>query len=311
MTPSMQHHDDAPAPHVEEVSDGVFAYIQLDGSWGLNNTGFIVGRDAVVAIDCCFTERRTRWLLDTIRRYAGTKPVRALINTHHHGDHTHGNYLFLPDATIIGHALCRETMLGEGLAAMRFFPDVEWGQIEVAPPSVTFDDRLDLWIDDLKLELIYAGPAHTTNDIVVWIPQRKVLFAGDIIFNGGTPFVLAGSIEGSLEALARVQALSAESIVPGHGAVCAPDVIADVDAYLRLVQAAAREGHAANAEPLEVARELDLGPFTQWLDPERLAANVHRAYSELRGEALGTPLGPQAVRDMIAYNGGEPPRCLA
>ena len=129
MTSSVEHQDDLPPPRVEEVSDGVFAYIQLDGSWGLNNTGFIVGRDAVVAIDCCFTERRTRWLLDAIRRYAGMKPVRALINTHHHGDHTHGNHLFLPEATIIGHTLCRETMLREGLASTRLWTDVEWGEI--------------------------------------------------------------------------------------------------------------------------------------------------------------------------------------
>src|SRR6266496_1324931 len=153
MTSSVEHQDDLPPPSVEEVSDGVFAYIQLDGSWGLNNTGFIVGRDAVVAIDCCFTERRTRWLLDASRRYAGMKPVRALINTHHHGDHTHGNHLFLPEATIIGHTLCRETMLREGLASTRLWTDVEWGEIDVTPPFLTFNDRLDIWVDDLKIEL--------------------------------------------------------------------------------------------------------------------------------------------------------------
>ena len=311
MTSSTGHHDELPPPRVEEVSDGVFAFIQLDGSWGLNNTGFIVGRDAVVAIDSCFTERRTRLLLDSIRRYAGAKPVRALINTHHHGDHTHGNQLFLPGATIIGQTLCRETMLSEGLAATRLFPDVEWGHIDVTPPSLTFDDRLDLWVDDLKLELIHVGPAHTTNDIVVWLPERKVLFAGDLIFNRGTPFVLAGSIQGSLEALARVDAFGAQNIVPGHGAVCTSQIIRDIEAYLRLVQTHAREGFDAGSEPLEVARQMDLGVFAEWLDRERLAANVHRAYSELRGEPRATPLGPQAVRDMIAFNGGEPPRCVA
>ncbi len=313
MTAASSHHhdDELPPPRVEEVSNGVFAYIQLDGSWGLNNTGFIVGRDAVLAIDGCFTERRTRWLLEAIRRHGGSKPVRALVNTHHHGDHTHGNRFFLPGATIIGHTLCRQAMLREGLAATRLFTEVDWGQIDVAPPSLTFDDRLDLWVDDLKLELIYVGPAHTTNDVVVWILERKVLFAGDIIFNGGTPFVLAGSIAGSLEALARIERLGAETIVPGHGAVCGPELIADIRVYLTLVQDAAREGFAANTPPLDVAREMDLGPFGGWLDGERLAANVHRAYSELRGEPRGTPLPPDAIRDMIAYNGGNPPRCLA
>src|SRR3954462_13827527 len=92
---------DLPPPAIEEVAAGVFAYVQLDGSWGLNNSGFLVGRHGVTVIDTCFTERRTPALVDTISSYT-TLPLRTLVNTHHHGDHTHGNYL-LPAATIIGH----------------------------------------------------------------------------------------------------------------------------------------------------------------------------------------------------------------
>src|SRR5436309_6616113 len=84
-------------PALEEVSAGIFAYIQLDGSWGLNNTGFIVGSDSLIAIDSCFTERRSRAFRDAIRSVTGL-PVTALVNTHHHGDHTHGNFVFREDA---------------------------------------------------------------------------------------------------------------------------------------------------------------------------------------------------------------------
>ena len=307
---SARESTELPAPSVEEVSPGVFGFVQLDGSWGLNNCGFIVGRDAVLAIDSCFTERRTRGLLDTIRRHGGALPVQALVNTHHHGDHTFGNYLF-PTATIIGHEKCREMILREGLGTRNFFPGVDWGEIAIAPPTVTFADRLDLWVDDLQIELISVGPAHTTNDIVAWIPERKVLFAGDVIFRGGAPFALAGSIHGWLEALDRLRALGAEIIVPGHGAICGPDVIDDLAAYLQLVLDAAARGIEANLEPLEVARQLDLGRFGEGLDGERLPANLHRAYSELRGEPRGVPLPANAVRDMIAFNGGNLPTCLA
>src|SRR5438445_6938555 len=96
-------------PYVEEVSPGVYAYVQPDGSWFLNNTGFLVGREGVVSIDTTSTERRTGAYLDAIRGVTD-RPVRTLINTHHHGDHTHGNCL-LPLATIIGHPLCREETL--------------------------------------------------------------------------------------------------------------------------------------------------------------------------------------------------------
>jgi cyclase len=297
-------------PHVEEVSAGIFGFIQMDGSWGLNNSGFIVGRESVLAIDSCFTERRTRGFIDAIRKQAGARPVQALVNTHHHGDHTFGNYLF-PDSAIIGHTDCRETILREGLGARGFFPGVEWGDLVLAAPTVTFDDRLDLWVDDLKVELIFVGPAHTTNDIVAWIPERKMLFAGDVLFSGGAPFALAGSVGGWIDALDRLRALGAETIVPGHGAICAPGVMDDLTEYLQLVLDAARRGMAAGVEPLEVACGLDLGRFGAWLDGERLVSNLHRAYSELRGEPRGAPLPSKAVTDLIAFNGGKLPTCLA
>jgi cyclase len=310
-TAHVPDHIELPPPSIEEVSDGVYGYIQLDGSWGLNNTGFIVGSDGVTAIDTCFTERRSRAFRDAIRSVSGL-PVRALVNTHHHGDHTHGNFVFRPEAMIIGHELCRKEVLETGLGTKALFPSVDWGEIEVTPPSVTFDRWMTLYVGELRLELIYVGPAHTTNDVVVWLPERRVLFTGDIIFNGGTPFALMGSISGWLEALERIRSLGAERIVPGHGPVCTAEVIDDVAEYLRFVAEVARRGHQAGVGPLEAARETDLGRFSEWLDKERLVGNLHRAYSELRGEPLGTPLGlPQAVTDMVAYNGGQMPRCLA
>jgi cyclase len=218
----------------------------------------------------------------------------------------------MPEATIIGHEKCREEVIAAGLMTKGLFPGVEWGEIEIAPPFVTFEERLNLYVDDLLVELIFVGPAHTSNDIVAWIPERKVLFAGDVVFNGGMPFVIMGSVAGSLTALNRLRALGAERIVPGHGSVCGSDVIDEVEAYLRFVQETARRGVAAAAPPLEVARGTDLGRFGELRDSERFAANLHRAYSEQRGEPLGCALelGP-VVADMVAYNGGQMPRCLA
>ena len=164
--------DQLPPPTVEEVSPGVYAYIQLDGTWGLNNTGFLTGNDSVSVVDTCFTEARTRAFLRAIRGVTDL-PIRTLVNTHHHGDHTHGNYL-LPGASIVGHELCRQTVIDTGIHTLRpLFPNVVWGDLELAPPFITFQDRLDLFVDDLKLELHYMGPAHTTNDVVVWLPEQK------------------------------------------------------------------------------------------------------------------------------------------
>ena len=303
--------DILPPPTVEEVSPGVYAYIQLDGSWGLNNTGFITGTDAISVVDTCFTEARTRAFLKAIGEVTD-RPIRTLVNTHHHGDHTHGNYL-LPGASIVGHELCRQTVIDTGLHTLHpLFPNVVWGDLELAPPFITFQDRLDLFVDDLRLELHYMGPAHTTNDTVVWIPERRLLFTGDLAFNGGTPFVAMGSISGSLVALDRLRELEAETIVPGHGSVCGPEVLDHMEDYLRFVQDRAKDAFESGITPLEAAQQTDLGRFSDWHDSERIAGNMHRAYSELRGESLGTvlDLGPIAA-DMVELNGGQPVRCLA
>lgn len=304
-------------PFVQEVSDGVFAYIQPDGTWWINNTGFLVGRERVAAVDACATEARTRALLAAISGVTAA-PVRTLINSHHHGDHTHGNALF-GEATIVAHQRCREEIQAEGKPGMSAlirsgtWTHVDWGDLPVAPPFLTYTDGVSLFVDDLRCEVRHVGtPAHSTNDSIVWIPERRVLFSGDLLFNGGTPFLLAGSVEGAIEAVTGLRELGAETIVPGHGPVCGPEVIDDVLRYLRFVSELARSGSEAGLDPLEAAREADLDRFAELTDPERLVGNLHRAYAELRGAVRGAALDfGAALVGMREYNGGRSLSCLA
>ncbi|GAA3536145.1 MBL fold metallo-hydrolase [Nonomuraea rosea] len=295
------------------MSDGVYAYVQPDGSWWINNTGFLAGKRGVVCIDACSTERRTRAFREAIGKVSN-RPITTLINTHHHGDHTFGNWLF-PEATIVGHEKVREQILADGIPTYRaaWSPDVVWGAMEVAPPFLTFTDRVTLHSDDLRCEVRHVGhAAHTTNDSYVWIPERRLLFAGDLVFNGGTPFVLMGSVAGALNALAQLRELGAATVVPGHGEVCGPEVYDGVEGYLRFVQRTAERGRAAGLSPLDAARETDLGEWGGLLDAERIVGNLHRAYAELDGQPLGSPIDlVTAVLDMITYNGGQPLSCLA
>ena len=113
MSASRHEHPNLGPPELIEVADGVFAYVQPDGSWYINNTGFVVGPASVISVDACSTERRTRAYLDRIATVSKA-PVSMLINTHHHGDHTYGNSLFGP-ATIIAQEKCwldRERIVG-------------------------------------------------------------------------------------------------------------------------------------------------------------------------------------------------------
>jgi cyclase len=300
-------------PRVEEVSDGIYAYVQPDGSWYINNTGFLVGRRGVVSVDGCSTVRRTRAYLDAIAGVSSA-PVTTLVNTHHHGDHTYGNALFV-GATVVAHETCRDELLAAGLPRNTgLFDDVGWGEVELAPPFLTYTDRVTLWVDELRTELLHVGaPAHTTNDSVLWVPDRSVLFAGDLLFEGGTPFLLMGSVSGALSVLEEVVGpLGAQTLVPGHGGVCGPDLIATTTGYLRFVQATAARGREAGLTALETARETDLGEYAGWLDPERIVGNLHRAYAELDGRPRGEAIDVvAALTDMVAYNGGRPLTCRA
>jgi cyclase len=331
---------DVPTPTLEEVAPGIFAYLQLHGQWGLNNAGFILAQDTLTVIDTCFTERRSRDFAAAVKRTGGQRPVRTLINTHHHGDHTHGNYIF-GNIDIIGHEMCREEVITTGLGTKALWPYVDWGEIIVTPPNIVFRDRLTIYSGDTEIQLIYVGPAHTTNDIVAWLPKQRVLFAGDTIFNGGTPFIVMGSLSGSLAAINSIRQIigepahseappahpepvegpdsnrlsltkSSATIVPGHGPICDATVLDDIERYLRFIEKTARDGYEAGLAPLDLARATDLTDFAHLHDSERLVANIHRAYAELNGAAPGTPIPLGTVMpDMIAYNGGEVPKCLA
>lgn len=304
--------DTPSAPSTEEVADRVFAFVQPDGTWFLNNAGFVVGDDHVVLIDTCATERRTRALLDAVAAVTDA-PVRVVVNTHHHGDHTHGNYL-CTDATIVGHRRCREEVERMGIMTLdSIWGEVDWGGLELRAPDLTFDDRIDLTVGELTLEVrAFGAPAHTTNDVIVWVPERRVLYTGDLVFHGGTPFVVMGSISGSLASLDWLRSFEPDVIVPGHGPACGVEALDGIEDYLRFVADLAERGRADGIAPLALAGATDLGPFAALTDSERLVANLHRAYAEAEGTPPGDPIDYlTAFSDMLTLNGGGPLRCLA
>ena len=157
-----------------------------------------------------------------------------------------------------------------------------------------------------------TGRAHSKGDQVVTVPDAGILFTGDLVFNGGTPFVLMGSVAGSLVALDALLELDPEVIVPGHGEICGPEVVDVVGEYLRFLQTAATDAKEAGLTPLEAARAADLGAFAELSHPERLAGNLHRALAEGTGARPGDPIDiVAALGDMVALNGGRPLTCLA
>ncbi|HCT76370.1 MAG TPA: MBL fold metallo-hydrolase [Micromonosporaceae bacterium] len=291
---------------MQQLAQGVYAFVQPDGGWCVNNAGVVVGPDTTVVIDTAATERRARLLHAEIDKISD-RPPNLLINTHFHGDHHFGNAQFSPPATIVAHETARDQIIEAGLGLRHLWPDVEWGETPITPPTLTFRDAITIHAGELRLELTHLGPAHTTNDIFIWVPDHKVLFAGDVLWSGVTPFCLMGSIEGSLRVFDQLRALEPEIIVPGHGPVGGPELFDANESYLRWIQEIARDGFQAGLSTAEVASKTDLGDFAGLLDSERLVGNLHRAYAELAGQPLGAQIDVLAAfQEMVAHHGRLP-----
>lgn len=294
------------ATYTVELAPQVHAFIQPDGSWWLNNAGFVGTAADTVLIDTAATEARTRGLMAAMTATMGSAPtVRTIVNTHHHGDHTFGNCLF-PTATVVAHRHCRQEALEYGdPPVLTSWRQIDWGEVKCVAPHLIFDQSIELIAGDTTLQVMHVGQrAHTAGDVIVWIPQHRVLFTGDLLFHGGTPFVLSGSVAGSIAVLRTVLApLGAATVVAGHGPVATAELIDDTVEYLQFVQRLSQQGLRAGLTPLQAADRADLGRFASWLDPERIVGNLHRGYHEVSHGAVGFD-ETRALADMVALNGG-------
>lgn len=300
------------AAELVEVYPGVHAWVQPDGSWWVNNAGAVVGADGLLVIDTCATVERTRRFLDALRAATGAAPVRWAVNTHQHGDHTYGNSL-LPAATVlIGHERMREGLRVDPVidgCPPFWAPLPDWGDVRRRLPDVAISGSTTVYLGDRRVDLLHpGGPAHTSGDLVAWLPDERVLFAGDLVFAGLTPLVFMGSVTGALAAIDWLAALAPDVLVPGHGPVLTGADIGRVldehRRYYRFVLDQARDGLARDRTPLQVARDADLGEFAGWADSERLVLNLHRVYADHAGRELDLMA---AFDDAVNWLGGPMP----
>ena len=280
---------------VHELADGVFAYLQPDGSWGWSNAGLVVGEDSSLLVDTLFDLAHTRQMLDDMKRVTGH--IGTVVNTHANGDHCWGNQL-LEDARVITSKECAAEMgmpppatlaalieeaqhmgaLGEFLSTI--FGPFDFDGIVVREPDETFEGELTLSVDGKEVHLIEVGPAHTRGDILVHVPSDRVVFTGDILFVGGHPIVWEGPVRNWVAALDRILAMDPETVVPGHGPIVGPEGVVEEREYLLWLQREATARFEAGLSVEEAAREL-MREYTEWKDGERIVVNVAAVYREL------------------------------
>jgi cyclase len=226
-----------------EISPCVTAVIRpTEGA----NASLIHTDEGVVVVDTTSCAADMKVLLDA----AEVSPVDVclVINTHKHSDHTWGNQLF--GCPILAHRLCREAMEAHldnewRLASIRASivergrSDPQWAAemqekidgLQITLPTQTFDLHQDLVIGGVQIEVIHLG-GHTPGSSVVWLPEAKVLFSGDLLFVERYPFIGDADIPDLIAALKRLRAFEAQSIVPGHGPLCGDAEIVSMLDYL-------------------------------------------------------------------------------
>ena len=214
--------DASPVAGLSEVADGVYVYT-ITG-FVMVNAGIVVGDDAVAVVDTGTTESDARSLLNAVSSVTD-KPVRYVINTHYHGDHSFGNWWFLPAITI-GHHRCRLKLVGDEGVSHRdtmasHMPMIreQVRAVPVTPPSLTFETVVDLHLGGIDLRLAYLGRAHTDNDIAIGVEGADVAFAGDLIEQSGPPIASEGFPNEWGPTLRKLGAAMVDRYVPGHGLI--------------------------------------------------------------------------------------------
>jgi glyoxylase-like metal-dependent hydrolase (beta-lactamase superfamily II) len=147
----------------------------------------------------------------------------------------------------------------------------------------------------MRAELIHVGPAHTGGDVIVHLPAERVVFTGDVLFRLCTPIGWEGTFAKWIEALDRIEALAPEVVVPGHGPLCGLEGPREMRDYLCYVRSESKRFFDAGLPAVEAAKKIDLGPYADWTEPERIVFNVERAYRELRGEPYDAPIDVAAI----------------
>lgn len=291
---------------LHDLGNGVFAYLQPDGSWGWSNAGLIADGDETLLVDTLFDTTLTADMLAAMRdAVPAARRIGTLVNTHANGDHCWGNEL-VEGAEIIASKASAEEMeevpaemlnqlmqaapgmaeqgMGElGDYLQRIFGSFDFAGIRTTLPTRTFERDLALTVGDKRVSLIEVGPAHTRGDVLVHVAEDRTVFTGDILFIKGHPIMWAGPVANWIAACERILAMDVETIVPGHGPITDKQGVRAVRDYLAYIAAEARKRYDAGMGVLEAAQDIALDDYDSWGDGERIVVNVNTLYREFSG----------------------------
>jgi cyclase len=275
-----------PAISVQKVGDGVWMAQTEKGS----NSGWFLLGDSVVVVDTGSDAATGKALQEKIQETAG-KPVRFVVITHSHGDHAGG---LAPFVAAGAEVICQENAAPAIAALVAKASSTKSGLLAVP-------DRLAFFGSPRRAALYFLGPGHTNNDLIVLLPDDKILFAGDLALGGKALYMQSADVDskGWETDLNRLAQLDVDKIIPGHGALAQRKALADTYAYVKKVNELAQLMSKENISEEFIEPRLhrpDSGLGREEITPE-LIANIRGVLRAEKARAAkptpnATPTGP-------------------
>jgi cyclase len=310
---------------LSKLAENVYAQVVSPDSDAVANAGVVILDHSVLVVDTHFTPEAGQNLLAAIRSLT-TKPVRFVVNTHAHADHTHGNQVFA-DAQLIGSSAARRDVLQKDLPSLNRTLAVAQSQLEklrsdmskekdsalaqrlreqirsresylqtmsrlkIIAPFITLEDSLTIQDGKQDVRVLFLGKGHTDGDVVVFLPASKIAFVGDLFFNEAIPNVQDASILEWMKTLESVLKLEADKFVPGHGAVGDKKDVQKFLAYFKDLQAWVKEAVDRGDSMEEATQNIELPPkYLSYRFQNFFPANVQKMYAELKALQEPAPL---------------------
>ena len=260
-------------------------YTIIDGDGVDSNTTIIITNEGVIVIDTRPTPTEARKVLEKIRELTDL-PIVYTINTHYHGDHTFGNQVFKNSKTIIAHKNVRDRLVKSGqdhLSLFKTFGLPGMDEVKVTPPNVVYEKRMEIWLGEYHLQLLFHGKGHTDGDTIIYLDQLRTVITGDLVFNKKIPYMADAHIDAWIESLKYIELLKNETVIPGHGPIGGRPTVIAMKHYLmdlKTLVLQQLDNNKSLKETQEAVEPILRKKYQDWNKLDWIKGNIERAWLE-------------------------------
>jgi cyclase len=258
-------------PHVKMIRDGIYVYA---GQPQDSNVTIIRTQEGVVLIDTGQSPTDSRAAMDAVKKLT-SQPVRFVIHTEPHGDHTVGDFVFSPPAAVIAAKGAGDSMRQGNQPANPAAPKVF--------PHIEYENKMMLNVGERKFELFYLKNVHSEADTAIWLPQERIVFAAAAVGVKRYPNIRPSvTIPDILAAIKTMRALNPEVVIPGHGEPGTTKIFDDMERYYALLLERVGKMASAGRTLEQIKAELRMPEYDDWAAKERFPTNVDAAWRAVK-----------------------------